>query len=368
MSYFRTFASVVVPSLLCVGAAASCGTAVQRVGATPDGGGGEDAATATFGTVDPDASDGGANCAATVAETTKAKVDIIFVIDSSGSMDAELTQIRTNVNAFAAKIGGIGLDYTVTFVVEKGRGRFQVCVPEPLAGPDCADKPPTFHHVDRYVDSWDSFDRILETYETSWKAYVRQDAVKVFIEVTDDRSTMSFTDFDEQLLAKQPAGVFGTAARRNYIFHSIVSKPAGDPVPSENRCPGSAGASLDYQQLSQLTGGIVEEVCKTDYSSVLDNIAKGITDRLSCELAYPSSAESDPTKLAVTFTPKDQPQQRLTQITDESKCDTVPNAWYYDEPVKPSKIILCPSTCTMANSSPDAKLEALVGCQAGPPS
>jgi hypothetical protein len=30
--------------------------------------------------------------------------------------------------------------------------------------------------------------------------------------------------------------------------------------------------------------------------------------------------------------------------------------------------ILCPSMCTQANTTPDAKLEALVGCKAAPPS
>jgi hypothetical protein len=58
------------------------------------------------------------------------------------------------------------------------RGRTKICVPPPLAGADCADNPPAFHHVPEEVGSTDSFRAILRTYETSWKAYLRKDAVK----------------------------------------------------------------------------------------------------------------------------------------------------------------------------------------------
>ena len=163
-------------------------------------------------------------------------------------------------------------------------------------------------------------------------------------------------------------GMFGTATGRKYIWHSIISKPFADAVPSNNICPTAAGRSVDYQQLSKLTGGIIDEVCKTDYSGVLNNIAKGITDKLGCELKYPSSAESDPTKLAVTLTPKGAATQTLTQVTDVGTCGTIANAWYCDSPTAPTKIILCPSTCTAASSVAGTKVEALVGCKAAPPS
>jgi hypothetical protein len=242
-----------------------------------------------------------------------------------------------------------------------------ICVPAPLAGANCGDNAPTFHHVNQDVQSTDSLQLILSTYDSSWKNYVRLEATKVFIEVTDDDSNLSATQFDTALLAKAPAGMFGTAAKRNYIFHSIVSKPFADKVPSTKICSGAAGQSVHYQNLSTLTGGIIDEVCKTDYSAVLNNIAKGITDKLGCEVGYPSSAESDPTKVAVTFTPSGQPTQTLTQVTDVSKCGTIANAWYYDDPSKPTKIVLCPSTCTTANASTNGKLEALVGCKGAPP-
>ena len=378
MSPLRASTFVVVPSLLCL--ALACGSSAKVGEDFPEpgssgasgtsGGGGSSSFGGTSGTSGGASGTSGGSCAAVAAKTEKAKVDIIFVIDDSGSMTEEMTQIRTNVNTFAAKIGTVGLDYTVTFIVKRGTqaNRNEICVPAPLGGANCADNPPTFHHVNQDVQSTDSFRRILQTYDTSWNAYLRTDAYKVFIEVTDDDSDMTFTQFDQQLLAKAPAGMFGTATNRKYIWHSIISKPFADPVPSNNICPTAAGRSVDYQQLSKLTGGIIDEVCKTDYSGVLNNIAKGITDKLGCELKYPSSAESDPTKLAVTLTPKGAATQTLTQVTDVGKCGTIANAWYYDSPTAPTKIILCPSTCTAASSVAETKVEALVGCKAAPPS
>lgn len=339
------------------------------------GGGSSGFGTSTSGGASSGAS-GGENCAATSAQTAKAKVDIIFVIDSSGSMNAEMNQIKTNVNTFASKILNVGLDLHVIFIVDKATSPNQsgnvICVPEPLAGPNCADKAPTFRHVDSSVDSTDSFEVILATYDSAnaaiaWNNELRLDSTKIFVEVTDDESDISFTDFDAQLLAKQPAGMFGTAQARKYIFHSIISKPFADPVPSTNVCAGAAGPSVDYQELSKLTGGLIDEVCKTDYSGVLDNIAKSVVDKLGCELTYPKSEAADPTKLVVQYTPQGQPGKPLTQVTDTSKCASVPDGWFYDDNANPSKIILCPTMCTTANSAPGAKLEALVGCKAPAP-
>lgn len=43
------------------------------------------------------------------------------------------------------------------------------------------------------------------------------------------------------------------------------------------------------------------------------------------------------------------------------------SAMHYDDPSKPSKIVLCPSLCGTANASVGTKIEALVGCTAPAP-
>jgi hypothetical protein len=120
---------------------------------------------------------------------------------------------------------------------------------------------------------------------------------------------------------------------------------------------------LQYQKLALLTGGIIDSVCKTDYSGVLDNIGKGIVDRLACELGYPTGQAADPTKVQVRLTPPGGTPKKLTQVTDASKCAANLDGWYYDDAAKPQKIILCKSICEEANGVQGSKIEALVGCR-----
>jgi hypothetical protein len=347
-------------------------------GSGGNGGGNGEGGSGGFGGGGGDAAAAGddANCAATLSETQKPKVDIIFVIDDSGSMTEEMNQIKINVNTFAQKIGATGLDYQVIFIVKRANSPTQtgnvICVPTPLGSANCADNPPIFRHINQDVQSHNAFDLILSTYDSTnaalaWNTTVRLDATKVFVVVSDDEADIAYTKFDTELLAKAPAGMFGTATARKYIWHSICGWTDGQPVPSTMKCSTAVAPGSNYQNLSKLTGGIVDSVCKTDYSGVLDNLAKGITDKLGCQLGVPMAATADPTKVVVQETPMTGASKALTQVTDVSKCGTIKDAWYYDDNAKPTQIILCPDTCTEANSTAGTKIEALVGCAAPPP-
>lgn len=320
--------------------------------------------------------DGSTSCAASIAEVAKAKVDIIFVIDDSGSMTEEMNQVKTNVNKFAAKIGSSGLDYRVIFIVKKATSPTQtgnvICVPAPLAGANCADNPPLFWHVNQDVQSTDSLSLILSTYDSAnaalaWNKNLRPEAYKVFIEVTDDQSTMTSAAFDTALLAKAPVGMFGTAANRKYIFHTIAGWTPGTAFVTGAKCATAVNNGSRYQELSVLTKGIIDSVCKTDYSGVLDNIAKGTADRLACELSVPTQASADPTKVAVQVTFPGAPAATLLRVTDATKCAANPDAWYYDDNAAPKKILLCTDFCTKVNAQTGTKIQALVGCKADDP-
>ncbi|MBS2017320.1 MAG: hypothetical protein JST00_30835 [Deltaproteobacteria bacterium] len=320
----------------------------------------------------------GETCAAQTTSAQRAEVDIIVVIDTSGSMGEETAQVQANINKFAAKIGSTGLDYTVVMIAEKPKPPpipipgFPplpgICVPAPLAGASCADNPPKFHQIDTDVGSTDSLQIILDQYST-YQAWLRPTAYKVFIEVTDDNSSLAWATFDTQLLAKSSAQ-FGTATSRRYIFNSICGWSKGTPVLSGTKCGSAVNTGDQYQNLSKLTGGVVDSVCETDYSGVFDNIAKGLVTKLGCEFAFPKETggkPADPSKVVVKYTPGGGATKPLTQVTDASKCGTIADAWYYDDNTKPTKIVFCPTTCTSAGGDTGGKLEIAVGCQAPPP-
>jgi hypothetical protein len=246
-----------------------------------------------------------------------------------------------------------------------------ICVPAPLGGANCADNLPTFAHINQDVQSTNAATLILSTYDSadatkSWKQHLREAATKVFVIVSDDRSEIKSTDFDTQLLDKKPAGMFGTAASRKYIYHSIVSWREGTTPPSTAVCSGAAGESSEHQKISLLTKGIIDSVCKTDYSNVLDNISKNVVSRLACDLTLQTNGVIDPTKVVVQTTPEGGQPKALTQVTGADKCASVPDSWYYDNNEKPTKVILCPTTCDAINGQAQ-KVEAKVGCSAPPP-
>ena len=98
--------------------------------------------------------------------------------------------------------------------------------------------------------------------------------------------------------------------------------------------------------------------------------AKGLVTKLGCEFGFPKSqtGQTDPSTVIVNYTPGGQTSaSALTQVTDQSKCGTVSNAWYYDDNANPTKIVFCPATCAAAGADTGGKLEVAVGCKAPPP-
>jgi hypothetical protein len=320
----------------------------------------------------------GEKCAAETVKATRAEVDVIVLIDTSGSMSEETNQVKQNINAFASTIGSSGLDYTVVMIAEKPQNLpfippgFQppgICVPPPLGGASCADNPPLFHHLNEAVGSTDSLQIILDKY-ASYEGWLRPNAYKVFIEVTDDNSSLGWQQFETQLFAKDGGKHFGDANKRRYIFNSICGWKRNTALLSSDHCSSAENTSDQYQNLSKLTGGTVDSVCETDYSSVFGNIAKGLVTKLGCEFAFPKAqtGQTDPTAVVVNYTPGGQAAPKaLTQVTDASKCGTVADAWYYDDNANPTKILFCPNTCTTAGADTGGKIEIAVGCKAPPP-
>jgi len=362
------------------GGAASGGAGGSSSGSAGSGGAGGGASSGgpadagpdvTF-VYDADVGDGSVTadsaCAAEAVAAQKRPVDIIWAVDTSGSMAEEIAQIKANINTqFADILAASGLDYQVIMVAAKGTGTFQVCVAPPLGGFNCGANQPLYRPINQTVASTNSLSLLLSTYDNAnlslnWRQYLRFDAVKVFVEVTDDNSSLAGTSFDTQLLAKTPLGMFGDATNRNYIFHSIIGVTAGNPTV---RCPSAVNTGSQYQVLSNLTNGGMYPVCDADYSPIFNAIATGIAAGLACEFTMPTSSQGtvDPNNVSMTFTPSNGMGVTLPRVNDASQC--AGDAWYYDNNMMPTKLILCPSACTTVKADPAGKINILLGCVTG---
>lgn len=114
---------------------------------------------------------------------------------------------------------------------------------------------------------------------------------------------------------------------------------------------GGTGVALD------VTGNI---------NLFLDKMKEIQTKALSCDFPIPEAPEGevfDKDLVAVKYTP----------ALDPSKAEEIPRAdnfqdcggktgWYYDNNVKPTKIVLCPASCQKIKDDLQSKIDVLFGC------
>jgi hypothetical protein len=56
----------------------------------------------------------------------------------------------------------------------------------------------------------------------------------------------------------------------------------------------------------------------------------------------------------------------LRSVTNAAGCGAL-TGWYYDNPVQPTRLLLCPASCDLVKSTPNAGARILYGCPTVPP-
>jgi hypothetical protein len=86
---------------------------------------------------------------------------------------------------------------------------------------------------------------------------------------------------------------------------------------------------------------------------------------LACEYALPSSVGADYFKVNVKVTSGGS-TTTIPYVGTVAKCDATTGGWYYDtDPAAtaPTKILMCPATCSKFKATPGGKLDIEVGCK-----
>ena len=223
-------------------------------------------------------------------------VDIVWVIDQSGSMGGEINSVRNNMNLFASYISKAKVDYRVILVASRyyDKDNHQVCIPQPLAGANCADAT-RFKQIDQHVDSHDALARLLQYIGTIEK-FMRPGSVRRFVAITDDDAEkVGWTAFHAALKLRK--------GYSDYKFHSIVALV-------DKGCAADDGKH--YIALSNLTGGIKAHICNANWSSLFTSLAQ--------------EATSATNKLLLKKTPK----KGTIKITIDGKPATEGTHWSHD--------------------------------------
>jgi hypothetical protein len=93
--------------------------------------------------------------------------------------------------------------------------------------------------------------------------------------------------------------------------------------------------------------------------------------QVACTFQMPTMSTTgekiDPTLVNVNYTPGDgSAAVTFGQVSKESDCTPQKGGWFYDDPVKPTTVTLCPTTCTSVQADAKAKIEILLGCATQP--
>lgn len=421
---------------------ASSGNNGSGSGSGSGGGGGETTGSGDGGGVqfDGGTEDASLNedtaCVATSlqADYEQRPADIIFIIDNSESMTEEIDSVQKNINQnFASIIQRSGIDYRVIMLSRHGSSTQEqsVCIEAPLGSGSCSPvpanpntNPPHFYQYNLDVGSVDSLCLAIDTVKGAipprgeatspgWSQWLRQDSLKVFVEITDDGvdcstkslganamqtddgditlydldddlpenenvagGTRSAEAFDAALTALAPEH-FGSTSARNYMFFSFVgikeNTPPTTPWPPDvpatwEQCrPGSVDPGTTYQSLSVMTGGLRYPINQYDtYDAVFQAIADSVISgaKLTCEIEVPEAPGGhsiDLETVQIEFTPSNGGQKQIfAQVKSPEECKAM--SFYIEEGL----IRLCPETCSMAVQDNAASMNLLYGCSFDP--
>jgi hypothetical protein len=147
-----------------------------------------------------------------------------------------------------------------------------------------------------------------------------------------------------------------------------IAAPAFMGTPSVRTFVIDAVGGLTALQYISQAGGTGNPVSVTDPLATADQIKtafKRLTRTgLACSYRIPpgnDGGRTDPGQINVDIKPAGAPQRRLPLYSSADRCG---DGWYYDNPMRPENVMLCPMTC--ANLF-NGEIRIVVGCAAPPP-
>ena len=343
----------------------SGGSTAATSGGTGTGGTGFTTSSQSTGTLSPDAA-----CATSVEEGTVVPATMFIMFDKSGSMleNQKWAGAKAALIAFFQDKDSTGLRVALRFFPDD----------EPVAGCNevacsidaCAtplvdvgvltDEPAAADpHQKALVDAINSRNPSGQTpmyaalagAETWAKAYAAP------IEATERTIVILITDGEPNGCEEDINAISGLA------------KDAFDTVGVVTYAVGLEGSNeAQINQIAQAGGTekgffIGSGSAQSELLAALRTIQK---NQIACTFAVPESPTPgevvDPNYVNINYIPGAGDPVTLGRVADAAACGAA-GGWYYDDPVTPAIISLCPTTCDEAQLDPDARVQILLGCQ-----
>ncbi len=211
------------------------------------------------------------------------KVDVVFGVDTSGSMGEETAATQANLGKMISILNGGRLDSRIHLILDR-----------PFALPAGSDSK-KIAFVQQRIGSNDAISQLnaffagsLSTlYKDAAGAAVpaiplRKDAKLEIVVISDDNG----------LGAGNLAGDFDPSKSLKATFNSIV----GLPTSVANAACKVENFGTEYSTLSMQSNGSILDLCSTDWSSLIGRLSNDIVKR---SVTFPLSKKADPASIQV---------------------------------------------------------------------
>ncbi|HAN31722.1 MAG TPA: hypothetical protein DCQ06_09020 [Myxococcales bacterium] len=184
----------------------------------------------------------------------------------------------------------------------------------------------------------------MQTYPKG-KQFLRKDAVKNFVAVTDDNSSTqwSSTWFINEL-QKLDAAMFQKSqdVQHGFIFHSIVG------YPNKSQCSTLAQVGTVYLDLTTKTKGEKFKICETNWAPIFQKLAKSVVENVKppCIHKIPLPAGVK-TAQGVTVNYVAQDDFFNVPPATGNLCPANGVGYTLDNPQDPKQITLCTKSCDL---------------------
>jgi von Willebrand factor type A domain len=324
-------------------------------GGSPAGTGGDVMFDA--GQMDAPINDAGA-CVATEAQAELIPLDMIILLDRSGSMslggkwDGSTDALKTFVNDPASAGINVGIVY---YPIDSAAESCDFTLYDDLVVP-VGELPGNAPALVASIDAEDPNGADTPTYGALkgalFNATAYQDANPTHKVIVVFASDGDPNGCGAQDAIPEIAALASSAVNYNGVQTYVIA---------------IQGATLANLNQIALAGGTMQAYDVTaNVAQFSQKMAEIRAAALSCEFIIPDPPEAqelDPEKINVSYTPGGQGSpQTLPQATNLADCGAGAG-WYYDNNTDPTKILLCPASCTTVQADSAAAIGVLFGCK-----
>lgn len=309
--------------------------------------------------------DANAGCAATSVTApppNNPAVDIIWVVDASGSMLDEQKKIGMNLTQFADTIAKANID--VRIVMMTTSSAIPVICPvtpaDPLSGTALAGDA-RYKFIESAVNSNNALDVAVGNF-AMYQSFLRPGATTHFVTVSDDESTYKGLPTPQE----RAQGFYADMKMllgHDFIQHTISSEgptPCGDPncMPDESTgicvfvmlgC-GAARPGDTYYALAGMTKGLTSSICASEWTPIFTRLSEAVIQSVPLPCDYvipppPAGQNLDPLKVNVGYTAPGASEMLFRKAAEQGACASE-LGWFYDDPAQPKQVKLCPAACS----------------------